>query len=153
MADLDNITQFSGITITSDQNTGTNNPNATFALPCLTDKQKDEIANVTAYDVEGKQVKVKPGTMIYNIDRACIQIFINGQWQNLFAVATTATGAGLTSGIPFVFPVGKKDDVEKNVNEVNGFTYYDTSDGLGIDKTIRTFDQGKWGSITVTADE
>jgi hypothetical protein len=153
MADLDNITQFSGITITSDQNTGTNNPNATFALPCLTDKQKDEIANVTTYEAGGKQVKVKPGTMIYNIDRACIQIFIKGVWQNLFAVATTATGVGLTSGLPFVFPVGKKADVEKTANQVNGFTYFDVTEGVEIDKTIRTFDDGKWGTVTVLPDE
>lgn len=153
MADLDNITQFSGLTITSDQTTGTNNPNATFALPCITDKQKDEIANVTAYEVDGKKVKVKPGTMIYNIDRACIQIFIKGVWNNLYAVATTATGEGLNSGIPFVFPTGQKANVEKEINKVNGFTYFDVTDDVGVDKTIRTFDQGKWGTVTVIADE
>jgi len=152
MADLDNITQFRGLTITSDQTTGTNNPNATFALPCLTDKQKDEIENVTAYEVDGKKVKVKPGTMIYNIDRACIQIFIKGVWQNLYAVATTATGVGLSSGIPFVFPTGKKTEVEQAENEINGFTSFDAT-GLGLDKTIRTFDEGKWGTVTVTPDE
>lgn len=153
MADLDNITQFNGLTITSDQATGTNNPNATFALPCLTDKQKDEIANVTAYEAGGKQVKVKPGTMIYNIDRACIQIFIKGVWQNLYAVATTATGVGLTSGLPFVFPVGKKAEVEKEANEVNGFTYFDVTEKVEIDKTIRTFDEGKWGTVAVLPDQ
>jgi len=151
MADLDNITQFSGLTITSDQKSGTNNPNATFALPCLTDKQKDEIANVTAYEVDGKKVKVKPGTMIYNIDRACIQIFIKGVWQHLYAVATTATGAGLTNGIPFVFPAGKKAEVEKEENAVNGFTYFDVTHP-SPDKTIRTFDEGKWGTVTVILD-
>jgi hypothetical protein len=92
--------------------------------------------------------------MIYNIDRACIQIFIKGVWQNLYAVATTATGVGLTSGIPFVFPTGKKENVETvEANKVDGFTYYDTTEGALIDKTIRTFDQGKWGSITVTPDD
>ena len=154
MADLDNITQFSGLTITSDQVTGTNNPNATFALPCVTTEQRDKLENVTPYVANGKTFRIKPGTMIYNIDIACIQIFINGQWQNLFAVVTTATGAGLTSGIPFVFPQGEKKNVELvEANKVDGFTYYDTTVGLGIDKTIRTYDQGKWGSITVTADE
>ena len=151
MADLDNITQFSGITITSDQATGTNHPNATFALPCLTEKQRDQIANVTPYEVDGKQVKVKPGTMIYNIDRACIQIFIKGVWQNLYAVATTATGTGLTSGIPFVFPTGKKGDVEKAENQVDGFTYFNNTGGIE-DKTIRTFDEGTWGTVTITPD-
>jgi len=152
MADLDNITQFRGITITSDQTTGTNNPNATFALPCLTNTQKDEIANVTTYEAGGKQVKVKPGTMIYNIDRNCIQIFIKGVWQNLYAVATTATGEGLTSGIPFVFPAGEKNNVEKKANEVDGFTYFDVTEGAKLDKIIRTFDQGKWGSVAVISD-
>lgn len=152
MADLDNITQFSGITITSDQKEGINNPNACFALPCVTTKQRDKLENVTPYIVNGVTVRIKPGTMIYNIDRACIQIFINAQWQNLFAVATTATGVGLTSGLPFVFPVGKKADVEKAENQVDGFTYFDITHG-GSDKTIRTYDQGKWGSVTVTPDE
>jgi hypothetical protein len=154
MADLDNITQFSGITITSDQKEGINNPNACFALPCVTTKQRDKLENVTPYVVNEETFRIKPGTMIYNIDRACIQIFINAQWQNLFAVATTATGVGLTSGIPFVFPTGKKENVETvEANKVDGFTYYDTTEGALIDKTIRTFDQGKWGSITVTPDD
>jgi len=148
MADLDNITQFSGLTITSDQNTGTNNQSATFALPCLTNKQRDEIANVTAYEVDGKQVKVKPGTMIYNIDRACLQIFIKGVWQNLYAIATPATGVGLNGGIPFVFPTGKKNDVEVDANQVNGFTYFDVT-AASPDKTLRIFDEGKWGTVTV----
>jgi len=151
MADLDNITQFSGLTITSDQNTGTNNHNATFALPCLTDKQKDEIENVTAYEVDSKKVKVKPGTMIYNIDKACIQIFIKGVWQNLYAVPTTAAGVGLSSGIPFIFPTGKKEEVETEENQVDGFTYFDNTEP-NLDKTLRTFDEGKWGTITVVAD-
>ena len=146
MADLSNITALSGLTITSDQTTGTNNPNATFALPCLTDKQKDEIENVTAYEVNGKKFKIKPGTMIYNIDKDCVQIFAKNMWQNLYAVATNATGVGLTSGAPFVYPAGQKSDVEVPANEVNGFTYFDIS-GATWDKTIRTFCQGAWRFI------
>ena len=143
MADLDNITQFSGITITSDQKEGINNPNACFALPCVTTKQRDKLENVTPYLVNEETFRIKPGTMIYNIDRACIQIFINAQWQNLFAVATTATGVGLTSGLPFVFPVGKKADVEKEANQVNGFTYYDTTSN-----TLKTRINGAWRTVT-----
>ena len=41
MADLSNITALSGLTITSDQTTGTNNPNATFAFPNVTTTQRD----------------------------------------------------------------------------------------------------------------
>jgi len=40
MADLSNITALSGLTITSDQTTGTNNPNATFAVSSVTTSSK-----------------------------------------------------------------------------------------------------------------
>ena len=49
MADLSNITQLSGLTITSDQTSGTNNPNSTFAVPNVTTTQRDLLENVTPY--------------------------------------------------------------------------------------------------------
>ena len=64
MADLDNITQFSGITITSNQTTGTSNRNATLAIVNVTQAQRDLLQNVTPYVVNAVTVKVKNGTMI-----------------------------------------------------------------------------------------
>lgn len=148
MADLDNITQFSGITITSDQITGTNNPNATFAVSNVTTVQRDKLANVTAYIVNNVTYKVKPGTMIYNITTGFLQVFdfVNnaGVWQNILSVNTTATGAGLTNGTPFVYPSGPAASIENVVaNQVNGFTYYDTTSN-----TLKSRINGAWKTIS-----
>ena len=69
MADLSNITALSGLTITSDQTTGTNNPNATFAVSNVTTAQRDLLQNVTPYVVNNITYKVKPGTVIFNITK------------------------------------------------------------------------------------
>lgn len=82
MADLSNITALSGLTITSDQTTGTNNPNATFAVSSVTTSQRDLLQNVTPYVVNGATVRIKPGTMIYNITTQTFQIFLKGTWND-----------------------------------------------------------------------
>ena len=126
MADLDNITQFSGITITSNQTTGTSNRNATLAVVNVTQAQRDLLQNVTPYVVNGITVKVKNGTMIYNITSGLFQLFRNGQWENISTNITTATGVGLTSS-PFSIPSGPRANVEVAANQVNGFIYNDTT--------------------------
>ena len=126
MADLDNITQFSGITITSNQTTGTSNRNATLAVVNVTQAQRDLLQNVTPYVVNAVTVKVKNGTMIYNITSGLFQLFRNGQWENISTNITTATGAGLTSS-PFSIPSGPRVSVEVAANQVNGFIYNDTT--------------------------
>ena len=126
MADLDNITQFSGITITSNQTTGTTNKNATLAVVNVTQAQRDLLQNVTPYVVNGVTVKVKNGTMIYNITSGLFQLFRNGQWENISTNITTATGVGLTSS-PFSIPSGPRANVEVAANQVNGFIYNDTT--------------------------
>jgi len=126
MADLDNITQFSGITITSNQTTGTSNRNATLAVVNVTQTQRDLLQNVTPYVVNGVTVKVKNGTMIYNITSGLFQLFRNGQWENISTNITTATGVGLTSS-PFSIPSGPRANVEVAANQVNGFIYNDTT--------------------------
>ena len=126
MADLDNITQFSGITITSNQTTGTSNRNATLAVVNVTQAQRDLLQNVTPYVVNAITVKVKNGTMIYNITSGLFQLFRNGQWENISTNITTATGVGLTSS-PFSIPSGPRASVEVAANQVNGFIYNDTT--------------------------
>jgi hypothetical protein len=126
MADLDNITQFSGITITSNQTTGTSNRNATLAVVNVTQAQRDLLQNVTPYVVNAITVKVKNGTMIYNITSGLFQLFRNGQWENISTNITTATGVGLTSS-PFSIPSGPRANVEVAANQVNGFIYNDTT--------------------------
>lgn len=126
MADLDNITQFSGITITSNQTTGTSNRNATLAIVNVTQAQRDLLQNVTPYVVNAVTVKVKNGTMIYNITSGLFQLFRNGQWENISTNITTATGVGLTSS-PFSIPSGPRANVEVAANQVNGFIYNDTT--------------------------
>lgn len=126
MADLDNITQFSGITITSNQTTGTSNRNATLAIVNVTQAQRDLLQNVTPYVVNAVTVKVKNGTMIYNITTGLFQLFRNGQWENISTNITTATGVGLTSS-PFSIPSGPRANVEVAANQVNGFIYNDTT--------------------------
>ncbi len=149
MADLSNITALSGLTITSDQTTGTNNPNATFAFPSVTEKQKGKLENVTPYVVNNATYKIKPGTVIFNITTGFLQIFdfVNntGVWQNLLSINTTATGVGLTNGAPFVFPSGPSASVEVAANRVNGFAYYNTTAS-----NLRIYDNGAWVTVTGT---
>jgi len=200
MADLSNITALSGLTITSDQTTGTNNQNATFAVSNVTTAQRDLLQNVTPYVVNGATVRIKEGTIIFNISVDKLQMFrngiwesvttnistatgvglssspfaipsgpkaeveaalnqangfiyyditnkqvrgyINAQWMTLFSVATTATGAGLTTGAPFVFPSGLRGNVEVAANQVNGFTYFDATNSV-----LRTY-KNAWQTIT-----
>ena len=142
MADLSNITALSGLTITSDQTLGTNNPNATFAVSSVTSAQRDRLENVTPYTVRGASVKVKPGTRIFNITLGVPQVFRNGGWETEFSVNTAATGVGLTNGAPFVYPSGPRNEVEVTANEVNGFTYFDTTNTV-----LRTY-KDAWETIT-----
>ena len=142
MADLSNITALSGLTITSDQTSGTNNPNATFAVSSVTSAQRDRLENVTPYVVGGRTVKVKPGTRIFNITLGVPQVFRNGGWETEFSVNTTATGVGFTNGAPFVYPSGPRDAVEVAANQVNGFTYFDVTNTV-----LRTY-KDAWETIT-----
>lgn len=142
MADLSNITALSGLTITSDQNSGTNNPNATFAFPNVTTTQRDLLQNVTPYVVNGVTVKIKPGTRIFNITLGVPQVFRNGGWETEFSVNTAATGVGLTNGAPFVYPSGPRNEVEVAANQVNGFTYFDVTNTV-----LRTY-KNAWQTIT-----
>jgi len=142
MADLSNITNLSGLTITSDRTNGTDDPYATFAVSNVTTAQRDLLKNVTPYVVNGNTVKVKPGTRIFNITLGTPQVFRNGEWETEFSVNTTATGAGLTNGTPFVYPSGTRVAVEVAANQINGFTYYDTTNNL-----LRTY-KNAWQTIT-----
>ena len=124
MADLSNITALSGLTITSDQTTGTNNP--TFAVSNVTTAQRDLLQNVTPYVVNGVTVRIKEGTIIFNISVDKLQMFRNGVWESVTTNITPATGVGLSSS-PFAIPSGTRNAVEVAANQENGFIYYDTT--------------------------
>jgi hypothetical protein len=126
MADLSNITALSGLTITSDQTSGTTNPYATFAVSSVTTTQRDLLENVTPYEVNGTTVSIKQGTIIFNITVGNLQMFRDGAWENITTNITTASGTGLSSA-PFSIPSGPKASVEVSANETNGFIYYDTT--------------------------
>jgi len=143
MADLSNITNLSGLTITSDQITGTNNPNATLAVASVTTAQRDLLQNVTPYTVGGNTVRVKNGTMVFNITTSTFQIFINGNWVNVFLNASPATGVGLITGCPLILPSGTAVAVEVAANQFPGFIYYNTTAN-----TIKYRDNAGWKTIT-----
>jgi hypothetical protein len=149
MSDLSNITSLSGLTIESDQKLGTNNPNATFAIPNLTTAQIAKLENVTPYvPANGAApVTVKPGTEIFNISTGFAQVFQQGVWQNILTTSSVATGVGLTNGAPFTLPSGT-NAVEVAANQVNGFMYYSTTSN-----TIRAWVNGAWGTITFAPNE
>jgi hypothetical protein len=126
MADLSNITALSGLTITSDQTLGTNNLNATFAVSNVTTAQRDLLQNVTPYVVNGATVRIKEGTIIFNISFDKLQMFRNGGWESVTTNISTATGVGLSSS-PFSIPSGTRAAVEVAANQVNGFIYNDTT--------------------------
>ena len=141
MADLSNITALSGLTITSDQTTGTNNQNATFAVSNVTTAQRDLLQNVTPYVVNGATVRIKEGTIIFNISVDKLQMFRNGIWESVTTNISTATGVGLSSS-PFAIPSGPKAEVEAALNQANGFIYYDITN-----KQVRGYINAQWMTL------
>lgn len=116
MADLSNITALSGLTITSDQTTGTNNPNATFAVSSVTTAQRDLLQNVTPYSVSGATVRIKPGTMIYNITTQTFQIFLKGTWNDaLLDINDSVSFSGSAGTVTLTAAAGNPSIVLKNV--------------------------------------
>ena len=141
MADLSNITALSGLTITSDQTSGTSNPYATFAVSSVTTTQRNLLENVIPYTVDGTTVKIKEGTIIFNITVGTLQMFRNGAWENITTNITTATGVGLSSA-PFSIPSGTNGTVEVADNEVEGFIYYNTTNS-----DVRGYIDAQWMTI------
>jgi len=145
MADLSNITQLSGLTITSDQDTGTDNPNATFAVSNISNAQKSSLQNVTPYTYNNNTYKIKQGTIIFNISEAKLQIFRHGQWENVTTNISNAKGRNLNSS-PFVYPSGPRVSVEVAVNQSNGFIYYDTTNNQ-----VRGYINDQWMTLFTVA--
>lgn len=142
MSDLSNITTFSSLTIESDQTNGTNNDYAAFALPCLTNEQRDKLQNVTPYVGNNVTYKIKPGTLIFNISVKKFQMFREGHWENASTNINTATGNGLDSS-PFAIPTGTKTNVEADdFNAQPGLIYY-ASDA----HRIRGYFAGNWYTL------
>jgi hypothetical protein len=145
MADLSNITALSGLTITSDQTLGTNNQGATFAVSNVTTAQRDLLQNVTPYIVNGATVRIKEGTIIFNITVDKLQMFRNGGWESFTTNISTATGVGLLSA-PFSIPSGTRAAVEVAANQVNGFIYNDTTNNQ-----VRGYINTGWMTIFTVA--
>ena len=145
MADLSNITALSGLTITSDQTTGTNNPNATFAVSNVTTAQRDLLQNVTPYIVNGTTVRIKEGTIIFNISGDKLQMFRNGIWESVTTNISTATGVGLSSS-SFSIPSGTRVAVEVAANQVNGFIYNDITNNQ-----VRGYINTQWMTLFTVA--
>ncbi len=145
MADLSNITALSGLTITSDQTLGTNNQSATFAVSNVTTAQRDLLQNVTPYIVNGTTVRIKEGTIIFNISVDKLQMFRNGIWESVTTNISTATGVGLSSS-PFSIPSGTRVAVEVAANQVNGFIYNDTTNNQ-----VRGYINTQWMTLFTVA--
>jgi len=145
MADLSNITALSGLTITSDQTLGTNNQGATFAVSNVTTAQRDLLQNVTPYIVNGATVRIKEGTIIFNITVDKLQMFRNGGWESFTTNISTATGVGLLSA-PFSIPSGTRAAVEVAANQVNGFIYNDTTNNQ-----VRGYINTQWMTLFTVA--
>lgn len=145
MADLSNITALSGLTITSDQTLGTNNQSATFAVSNVTTAQRDLLQNVTPYIVNGVTVRIKEGTIIFNISVDKLQMFRNGGWESVTTNISAATGVGLLSA-PFSIPSGTRAAVEVAANQVNGFIYNDTTNNQ-----VRGYINTQWMTLFTVA--
>ena len=87
--------------------------------------------------------ELRSGAIIFNNTTGTYQIY-NAQntWMNLNTSPTAASGVGLTSGTPFIFPTGPAAAVEVPANQVNGFVYYNTTNS-----TLRGYINGAWAAI------
>jgi hypothetical protein len=87
--------------------------------------------------------ELRSGVIIFNNTTGTYQIY-NAQntWLNINASPVTATGIGLTSGVPFIYPSGTAAAVEVAANQVNGFVYYNTTNN-----TLRGYINGAWAAI------
>lgn len=133
MADLDNITQFSGITITSNQTTGTSNRNATLAVASVTTAQRDLLQNVTPYVVNTVTLKVKNGTMIYNITTQTFQVFLKGAWNDvLMDINDVVSFSGLAGTITLTAATGNPSIVLKNTANTASTTIQATGTNTAI---------------------
>ena len=103
-----------GLEVVAKSSATTNNG---FYAPQLTTVQRDAIT-------------ASNGAIIYNTDTLLFQVRQNATWNTLTS-SSTAIGTGLVAGSsPVLIPSGTKAAVEVALNEVNGFTYYDTTNDV-----------------------
>lgn len=87
---------------------------------------------------------VRTGGIIYNSTTNTFQgyqpVLGVGTWLNFaMTAATTATGVGLTTGVPLILPSGPRAAVEVAANQAVGFCYLDTTNNV-----IRTRSTAAW---------
>jgi len=103
-----------GLEVVAKSSATTNNG---FYAPQLTTVQRDAIT-------------ASNGAIIYNTDTLLFQVRQNATWNTLTS-SSTAIGTGLVAGSsPVLIPSGTEAAVEVAANEVNGFTYYDTTNNV-----------------------
>jgi hypothetical protein len=74
-------------------------------------------------------------------------------WVTIFATGiSTSVGAGLANGGPMILPHGARGAVEVVANQVEGFTYYDTTNGMTRQYITNGGGAGVAGWVTVFAN-
>lgn len=106
-----------------------------FYVPSLTTAQITTLAAST---------EMRDGVLVYDNELEAYKVRQNGVLYTLNSSVATVTGVGLTSGTPFIFPSGPAAAVEVAANQVNGFTYYNTTAN-----TMRTYFNGAWSGWAI----
>ncbi len=82
MSYLENITEFNGIKIKSDQKKGSFDKTATFTFSTLTQAQINNVQNTYPYTADNGSVStVLEGTTIFNLDTKTLQYYTGGKWK------------------------------------------------------------------------
>lgn len=135
---VSNISRFTGINVQPESNdlgVINNSDLHGFYVPSLTTAQ---ITTLVATP------EMNNGAVIYDNVLNIFRVWQNGALYTLGTTNGTVTGVGLTSGSPFVFPQGPSAAVEVVANQVNGFTYYNTTAN-----TMRIYFNGAWAGWTI----
>lgn len=82
--------------------------------------------------------------VVYDTDLNVYKGVKNGVVNTFNTSPATATGVGLVTGSPLILPTGPAAAVEVAANEVEAFTYLNTTAD-----TIRSYVNGAWVTVTV----
>lgn len=135
---ITDITTLTGLNVQPQTDLNGTIPNSAlhgFYVPSLTTAQITTLLTKS---------EMRNGAIVYDNVLNVLRTYKNGVLNTLGTSLGTATGVGLTSGSPFIFPSGTNGGVEVAGNQVNGFTYYGTTSN-----TLRSYVDGAWVTITV----